>query len=82
MIWPVMAGVGPAVSERIVLFRHGPVTFGASVIGTAVSVCIGVSRTGKLRNGEYGQGSLGQIGIGLFRLGNVWHGLAVEARQS
>ena len=41
LIWPVMAGVGPAVSERIVLFRHGPVTFGVSVIGTAVKDCIG-----------------------------------------
>ena len=36
-----MALSGSAVSERIVLFRHGPVTFGASVIGTAVRDCIG-----------------------------------------
>lgn len=37
-----MALSGLAVSERIVLFRHGPVTFGASVIGTAVTDRIGV----------------------------------------
>ena len=54
---------------------------GAVGIGTAVSERIGVSRTDKLRNGEYGQGSLGQIRIGLFRPGNVWYGLAVEARR-
>lgn len=63
---------GLAVSERIVLFRHGPVTFGVSVFGTAVAECIGKVWPVKDWLGSQGLYRLGRVRRGADSLGAVW----------
>ena len=84
-----MALSGSAVSERIVMFRHGPVTFGASVIGMAVRDCIGSDSLGVAWQSRHGGFRIRMqrnrmvcqswiVSAGIW-CGSLWNGLAVMA---